>query len=140
MRYPFRRALRFKVHLKALNKLCLIVSVVHLFKRLAPDPLIDKTVLHCCDHKVKVRLAFVRVALVQSSLDKEPERVFYLDLDLSKRLIAVILEYLTEKESFVIRFLVHSNCIDDCHGPFDYQRLQSVPLVQISVHVLLQGL
>ena len=77
---------------------------------------------------------------MQSSLDKEPERVFYLDLDLSKRLIAVILEYLTEKESFVIRFLVHSNCIDDCHGPFDYQRLQSVPLVQISVHVLLQGL
>ena len=54
--------------------------------------------------------------------------------------VAFILKYLPEKRDLMIVFEVGSHTINDRRGPLNYQVLQPILLVQVSVHVLLHGL
>jgi len=61
-------------------------------------------------------------------------------LNKAEVLVALILQNLCKQRYFMLLLDVRLDCVDDGRCPLDNERLQSVLLVQVRVHELLQCL
>lgn len=61
-------------------------------------------------------------------------------LDESKFFIALIFEYLSEESDFVVISEIGSDSIDEGACPLNDQRLETILLIEIGVHILLHCL
>ena len=84
-------------------------------------------------------LALIRVLLAQDSLEQCEHSLLDSLLDESEFLVALVAQDFPEKCHVMILLAELLDARDDGGGPFYNQVLQTVPLIQVGVHVLLHG-
>ena len=116
-----------------------VFLIVHLLNDLPPLPLVYGVSDYRVVKLLQVVLALIRVLLSQDSLEQREHSLLNSLLDESEFLVALVAQDFPEKCHVMILLAELLDARDDGGGPFYNQVLQTVPLIQVGVHVLLHG-
>ena len=111
--------------------------LVHFLKNFLPHPVVNLAILNRFEHLLDVFFALEGELIFEHDLDEANQSILHVDLNETEVLIAFIFENFGKQGYIVLFPNVRLDSVNDRGGPFHNERLQTIFLVEVGIHILL---